>query len=119
MTQDDVTALLTALGGILVPVIGGIGALIGYRVADRKSHRDAQVAVTTVEVGAQDRLIDQLQEELGRYRDDNDARVRRLEQKVDQLTEENRGYRALVGVQRDLMAQHSIPLPPWPEGLPR
>jgi hypothetical protein len=57
-------------------------------------------------------MIDQLQEELARYRKATDARLDRLEA-------ENRGYRAFIGVQRDHMAQHGIPLPDWPEGLPR
>lgn len=64
-------------------------------------------------------LIDQLQEELHRYRELNDARVANLEAQVQLLERENRGYRAFIGVQRDHMAAHGIPLPPWPEGLPR
>jgi pyruvate/2-oxoglutarate dehydrogenase complex dihydrolipoamide acyltransferase (E2) component len=126
MNPDDLVAVLGASAGLLVPVGAIIGALGGYWAAERKSRREAAVAeanavaaASTAETTAQDRLIDQLQEELGRYRDENDQRVNRLEAKVDVLTEENRGYRAFIGVQRDHMAAHGIPLPDWPEGLPR
>lgn len=102
--------------GVIVAIIGAagllFGALVGHRVADRRSRRDAQVAAATVESTSQNQLIDQLQEELARYRERTDARL-------DTLEAENRGYRAFIGIQRDHMAEHNIPLPPWPEGLPR
>jgi hypothetical protein len=105
MTEGIIIAIVTA-GGLL------IGAIVGHRVADRRSRRDAQVAVATVESTSQNQLIDQLQEELARYRERTDARL-------DSLEAENRGYRAFIGIQRDHMAAHNIPLPPWPDGLPR
>lgn len=126
MNPDDLVAELSAIAAIVGAVGAIIGAVGGYWAAERKSRREAAVAeanavaaASTAESTAQDRLIDQLQEELGRYRDENDQRVQRLETTVDKLAEENRGYRAFIGVQRDHMASHGIPLPDWPEGLPR
>lgn len=73
---------------------------------------ETRVAQHAGDSGAQDKLIDQLQEELTRYRE-------RTDERLDNLEAENRGYRAFIGIQRDHMAAHNIPLPPWPEGLPR
>lgn len=108
MSPEQVTALLSAVGASVVALVGLVGAVIGHRVADRKSRRDTEVAETS----AQERLIDQLQEELKRYRERTDKRL-------DQLEADNRRYRAFIGIQRDHMAAHGIPLPEWPEGLPR
>lgn len=104
----EITALITIAGLILTAG----GALIGHAVADRRSKREAKVDAVVAETSAQDKLIDQLQEELGRYRERTDKRL-------DSLEAENRGYRAFIGIQRDHMAAHGIPLPDWPEGLPR
>lgn len=108
----ELIALFGLIGVVVTAVVGGAGAVIGHRVADRKSKRDTEVAVVVAETSGQDKLIDQLQEELKRYRDATDKRL-------DYLEAENRGYRAFIGIQRDHMAEHGIPLPPWPEGLPR
>jgi len=107
---------LLGLGGV---VLTTTGVIIGTIVSARAQKRAAKVQAAANTNVAENKLIDQLQEELARYRDDNDRRVARLEVEVQQLTEENRGYRAFIGVQRDHMAAHGIPLPPWPEGLPR
>ncbi|WP_152545387.1 hypothetical protein [Microbacterium sp. CH12i] len=111
MPPELITVLSTA-GAVVVALAGLVGAVIGHRVADRKSKRDTKVAVVVAETSGQDKLIDQLQEELKRYRDATDKRL-------DHLEDENRGYRAFIGIQRDHMAAHGIPLPDWPEGLPR
>lgn len=118
--SDGVAVALIGLVGI---VLGGIISGIVTAWVER---RKAAVAAASAEASkesavnqSQNQLIDQLQEELKRYRDDNDDRVKRLEEKVDELKRVNDGYRAFIGVQRDHMAAHNIPLPPWPEGLPR
>lgn len=108
----EVVAVITTAGVVVAAALTGLGAIIGHRVADRKSKRDTEVAVVVAETSGQDKLIDQLQEELKRYRDATDKRL-------DHLEAENRGYRAFIGIQRDHMAAHGIPLPDWPEGLPR
>lgn len=97
MTPGELAAMLTAAGVILT----ALGAWIGHLISSR-----------TVKQTGEQALIDQLQEELARYRDKTDRRL-------DHLEAENRGYRAFIGVQRDHMAEHGIPLPPWPDGLPR
>lgn len=73
---------------------------------------DAGARVTVAESAAQDRLIDQLQQELERYRERTDRRVDELEVQV-------REHRAYIGLQRDHIAEHGISLPPWLDSLPR
>ncbi|MBU3995727.1 MAG: hypothetical protein KKF42_08150 [Actinobacteria bacterium] len=105
--------VIIALG---VALVGGAGTALGAWLAGRATRRAAEATagatVKASEDTAQDKLIDQLQEELIRYRERTDARL-------DALEAENRGYRSFIGVQRDWMAEHGTPLPPWPEGLPR
>lgn len=98
--------------GVAGVILTAIGVFVGHAVADRRSKREAKVDAVVAETSAQDKLIDQLQEELGRYRERTDKRL-------DSLEADNRGYRAFIGVQRDHMAAHGIPLPDWPDGLPR
>lgn len=118
--SEPVIVSLVALG---VAVVGGACTALGAWLAGRATRKAAEVAagatVKTSEDSAQEKLIDQLQEELVRYRSENDRRVERLERDVQVLHQENRGYRAFIGVQRDHMALHNVPLPDWPEGLPR
>ena len=113
-------------GGAVGAVAAVIGSVLVYRAKSKEIRSSAAAEAAKTEVNAaaatdtaQDKLIDQLQEELKRYRDDNDRRVEKLELQVGELQSENRGYRAFIGIQRDHMAQHGVPLPPWPEGLPR
>jgi len=113
-------------GGAVGAVAAVIGSILVYRAKSKeiRASAAAEAAKTKVNAAAatdtaQDKLIDQLQEELKRYRDDNDRRVEKLELQVADLQSENRGYRAFIGIQRDHMAEHGVPLPPWPEGLPR
>lgn len=101
MTTEVLIALV-GVGGIAVGALGQfVTAMLSTRTA-RKAGDDT----------AQDRLIDQLQQELERYRERTDKRLDELEVQV-------RGYRAFIGVQRDHMAEHGVPLPPWPDHLPR
>jgi Zn-dependent alcohol dehydrogenase len=115
--------VIVAIVGVGVAAVGGAGTALGAWLAGRATRKAAEATagatVKASEDSAQDKLIDQLQEELVRYRSENDKRVERLEREVRVLHEENRGYRAFIGVQRDHMALHNVPLPEWPEGLPR
>lgn len=79
-------------------MFAGIFATVAVLLKDRRS--------------AEHLMIDQLQEELAVFR-------QQTEQRLATLEDENRGYRAFIGVQRDHMAAHHVPLPPWPDGLPR
>ncbi|WP_424937521.1 MULTISPECIES: hypothetical protein [Bacteria] len=101
--SEDVLAALIGAAALLLG--GGAGTWLGHILASRSA---ARAHKTT----AEHQMIDQLQEELARYRERTDKRL-------DALETENRSYRAFIGVQRDHMAAHGIPLPPWPEGLPR
>jgi hypothetical protein len=109
-------AMMMALVGLGVAAIGAGGTGLGYWLSGRATVKAATATagatVKASEDTAQDKLIDQLQEELIRYRERTDARL-------DALEAENRGYRSFIGVQRDWMSEHGTPLPPWPEGLPR
>ena len=137
MTPQIVIGLLT-LGGVALTVAGGIGgslitgsshrraALAAAEAQRETAEAAAAAAVKSSDDTAQDKLIDQLQEELKRYRDDSaerarivEKRVEHLEQKVEGLEGTNAAYRTFIGVQRDHMAEHGIPLPPWPPNLPR
>lgn len=105
-----------AVLALAVPVTGLLGTVIGSKLNARATVK-AAVASATAQVKvsedtAQDKLIDQLQQELERYRERTDKRLDELEVQV-------RGYRAFIGVQRDHMAEHGVPLPPWPDHLPR
>lgn len=97
--------VIVALIGASAVLCTGGGAWLGHILASRTA---ARAHKTT----AEHQMIDQLQEELSRYRERTDKRL-------DALESENRAYRSFIGVQRDHMAEHGIPLPPWPEGLPR
>lgn len=103
--------LIAWLGLAGVALTAG-GAVTGHLLSSRSQQAAARVAADAQKETAANQLVDQLQEELKRYRDQTDARLDRLEA-------ENAGYRAFIGVQRDHMAAHGIPLPEWPEGLPR
>lgn len=115
--------VIIAIVGVGVALVGGAGTALGAWLAGRATRKAAEATagatVKASEDSAQDKLIDQLQEELVRYRSENDKRVERLEREVRVLHQENRDYRSFIGVQRDWMAEHGTPLPPWPEGLPR
>lgn len=109
MLPTEIFVALLALGGVALTTAG---VVIGAVVSGRAQKRAAKVQAAANQSTAENALIDQLQEELVAFRAETQRRLDRLE-------EENRGYRAFIGVQRDHMAAHGIPLPPWPEGLPR
>ncbi|KAA9110170.1 hypothetical protein [Microbacterium rhizomatis] len=108
MSEPVLIAVLTLSGVALT----ALGAVLGHLLSSRTQKRAASIQAEANKSTADNALIDQLQEELGRYRDATDKRLDRLET-------ENRGYRAFLGVQRDHMAAHGVPLPEWPDGLPR
>lgn len=112
MTEQLVIGLLT-LSGVVLTVIGGIaGAVIASRGQKRVGNIAAKAATDAAKQSNEQRMIDQLQEELSRYRDQTDQRLERLES-------ENRAYRDFIFIQRDHMKNHGVIPPPWPDTLPR
>lgn len=111
--SDEVIIALLALS---VPLASLVGAVVGAKIRARTEKRNAAIAaqaqVEVAELSASGQLIESLQQELERYRLRTDKRLDELEVLV-------RGYRAFISVQRDHMSEHQIPLPPWPDGLPR
>lgn len=106
-------------GGLVtacVGVIGTAGAVIGYIISARTARATAtQQAATAIAVASktsEQTFIDQLQDELERYRKATDLRLDRLEL-------ENANYRAFIFVQRDHMKENGLTPPAWPANLPR
>lgn len=112
MNEEVIVAALT-LSGI---ALTALGAVIGSVIAARAQRRVAGIAATAASEAAkktaEESLIDQLQEELARYRVQTDQRLEKLER-------ENKAYRDFIFVQRDHMVEHGVTPPPWPDTLPR
>jgi hypothetical protein len=83
--------------------LGG-GGLIAWLTLFLTGRRDRNTA--------ENQLIDQLQEELGRYRVETDRRLDKLEQ-------ENTAYRRYVFALIDHANDNGITPLPWPNDLPR
>lgn len=132
---------LIALIGAAGLVFTAIGTLIGVWIKSVTDSRTAKLttaaaiesakitsgaAIEEIKAASEDKLTDQLQEELAYYRTANDDRSKRLEEevakmnnKIDRLSLENRQYRSFLGEHRELMAENGIALPKWPDGLSR
>lgn len=110
---DQVLIAAVSLAGI---ALTALGAIIGSAIAARAQRRVAGIAASAASQAAkktaEESLIDQLQEELARYRERTDQRLERLER-------ENQEYRKFIFVQRDHMLQQGVTPPPWPDTLPR
>lgn len=116
-------ALLSLLG-ILLTTLGAVG---GHILSARAQKRAAIVQAEANKSTAENKLIDQLQEELTRYRVANDIRSTTQDQRMNDL--EGRNDRLMR--ERDLYRDHAHelrshiwdgkppPPPDWPEGLPR
>jgi parvulin-like peptidyl-prolyl isomerase len=112
MIENDPTPLLV-LAGVALSVLGGlIGSVIAARSQKSVGSIAASAAIHASKETAEQQMIDQLQEELERYR-------RATDQRLDRLEDENRAYREFIFVQRDHMTEAGIIPPPWPAQLPR
>lgn len=112
MTEQIINGLLV-LADVELTACGGVGgAVIASRSQRRAGDIAAKAATQAVKKSAEESLIDQLQEELARYREQTDSRLERLER-------ENQSYRDFIFVQRDHMVEHGVKPPPWPNTLPR
>ena len=104
---------LIALAGAALALIGGIvGAVINARSQRRVGDIAARASADGAKASAEQNMIDQLQEELGRFRVATDLRLQALEN-------ENRAYRDFIFFQRDHMKTHGVTPPPWPDTIPR
>lgn len=83
--------------------LGG-GGLVAWLTLILTGRRDRK--------SAENVLIDQLQEELQRYRAETDRRLEKLER-------ENNAYRRFVFALIDHSNTHGITPLPWPDDLPR
>ena len=104
---------LIALAGAALAALGGIiGSIVTGRTQRRVGDIAAKAATSAAKQSAEESLIDQLQEELDRFRKATDRRLEALEK-------ENRAYRDFIFIHRDLMKQGNMVPPAWPETIPR
>lgn len=116
-------ALLSFGGTVLI--VGG--AIVGHLLSARAQKRSARIQSEATQATRENQLIDQLQEELGRYRESTDARaieqdrrMNALEDRNGILVERNDRYRDLLHKHRAHIWDQLPPPPPeWPADLPR
>lgn len=89
-----------------------LGAVVGQLIRAKVDLRTVRVAAAAAQNVSDNALIDQLQEELHRYRDATDQRLTKLEG-------ENRAYRSFIFIQRDFMRAGGLTPPAWPDNIPR
>ena len=68
---------------------------------------------------AENQLIDQLQEELSRFRTQTEKRAEETEKRLQRLEAENNAYRRSVFQLVDHSNAHGITPLPWPDDIPR
>lgn len=105
--------LFSGLIAFLAGAIGTVGVVVGHLVTARAQRR-------AVEVEAEDKLTDQLQEELSRYRAAADARATAAEERMNRLDRLVDGYRTHAHELRSHIWDEKPPPPPaWPVDLPK
>jgi signal transduction histidine kinase len=112
MNEQFNIGLLTLAGTVILAIGTLLGVIINARSQRRVGDIAAKAATDAAKQSAEQLMIDQLQEELQRYREQTDQRLERLET-------ENRAYRDFIFIQRDHMKNHGVTPPPWPDTLPR
>lgn len=120
-------AALTTAGVIVAAALSLLGVVLNVRAVRERSRAEAAAQDITQRANAQDQLVDQLQEELARYRDSEQEHRARLEDRLTTQDERmNRlqvyadGYRDHAHTLRSHIWDQKPPPPPdWPEGLPR
>lgn len=111
--SPEQTAAALSLAGILIAALGAIvGGVLTSRAQTKTAEIAARAASEAAKKSSEESLIDQLQEELSRYRQQTDRRLETLEK-------ENLAYRRFIVLQRDHMRAHGVEPPPWPDDLPR
>lgn len=100
----------------VVAAIAAAGGWVAARVnagSERvKARLSAKTEAESAALTAQNLLIDQLQEELKRFRARTDERLSKLEA-------ENTAYRRALIEHRDYMVDHQLQPPTWPVDIPR
>lgn len=113
-------ALLSLGGTALLASAAMLGHVLSARAQQRAADVQATASQAATQVTAQDKLIDQLQEELGPYRAAMDARMTELEKRNGLLVDRNDLYRDLLHKHRAHIWDQLPPPPPeWPDDLPR
>ncbi|MCS4277708.1 hypothetical protein M2390_002917 [Mycetocola sp. BIGb0189] len=93
-----------------------VAAVFNYRAASETARAEAQQA----SMSASDTLINQLQEELTRYREDADRRATAQDERMNRLESNSDGYRTYAHELRaHIFDGLGPPAPAWPDGLPR
>jgi hypothetical protein len=105
LLPSAVVAAISATGGWLA---ARVNAGSEYVKANLSANTESESDALT----AQNLLIDQLQEELKRFRERTDERLSKLEA-------ENTAYRRALIEHRDYMVDHHLQPPTWPVDIPR
>jgi hypothetical protein len=90
--------------------LGG-GGLVAWLTLILTGRRDRK--------SSENQLIDQLQEELSRFRAQTEKRAEETERRLVSLEKENTGYRRYVFQLIDHANAHGINPLPWPDDIPR
>ncbi|WP_437582739.1 hypothetical protein ACSAGD_10765 [Paramicrobacterium sp. CJ85] len=124
LPMPDWVAPVLALVGVALTAGGGVlGALITAKVQGRAT----EVAASQAEKSNEQKMIDQLQEELAGYRQRSDDRMTAQDVRMTALESDNKELRAQRDTYRDyahvlrshIYDQLPPPPPPWPDGAPR
>ncbi len=119
MTGDWAPAL-PVLGMVAAAILSLWGVRLTVRSAERRARAEAEAAAGERGASAQDRLIDQLQEELASHRNAQEARLTAHEERMTRLDRLVDGYRSHAHDLRSHIWDGKPPPPPeWPAGLPR
>lgn len=89
----------------------GSGGIIAWLTLILTGRRDKN--------SAEHQLIDQLQEELSRFREQTEKRAEQTEKRLSLLETENNAYRRYVFQLVDHSNMHGITPLPWPDDIPR
>lgn len=116
----EVAPVLTPLGVVIAAALTYLGVRVTARSAERRARQDAAASVREHEATAQDKLIDQLQEELAAHRAGAEARMTAQDERMNRLERYADGYRDHAHELRSHIWDQKPPPPPeWPDGLPR
>lgn len=113
--------------GVWLAIVGLIGVGLGHLVKGIADARSARLASAQLEADREGSLVDDLRAELAVHRTaadaratGQDARMTKLEERLDRTVIERDGYRAYVHELRAHIFDGKEPPPPtWPIDLPK